>query len=149
MLSPWPLFSLCKPFVPPTPTPVLPASFQQPWQDHLSICAAWGSPCLHWYDCDRWRKVGCRGRRKHHLRVPPSASCKGRKDNKEEVTFSLHRNHCENEPLLLGGEESSHNPPHYFLSSILPLLVLSNWPLGPNWPLKQVSCGLAWISDLH
>lgn len=51
------------------------------------------------------------------------------KDSKEEVAFSLHRNHCENEPLLLGGEESSHSPPHYFPSSILPLFLLSNWPL--------------------
>lgn len=30
------------------------------------------------YDSDRQRKVGCRGRRKHHLRVSPSASCEGR-----------------------------------------------------------------------
>lgn len=51
------------------------------------------------------------------------------KDSKEEVTFSLQRNHCQNEPLLLGGKESSHNPPHYFPSSILPLFIHSNWPL--------------------
>lgn len=62
------------------------------------------------------------------------------KDSKEEVTFSLHRNHCENESWLLGREESSHKPLHYFPSSILPLFILS------NWPLLATEAGYLWLA---
>lgn len=144
-LPAWSLFFLCKPFVLLTPTPVLSASFQQPRQDHLSICAPWGSPCLHWYDSERWRKVGCRGRRKHHLWASPSASCERRTARRRwpspsrEITVRMN---------LCSWEGKSRATA--LLTVFLPASSLSSFSaIGLFWPLKQVRCGLPWISDLH
>lgn len=138
MLLAWSLFLLCKPFVPPTPTPVLTASFQQPRRGHLSIFAPRGSPCLHCYDNDRQRKVGCRGRRKHHLRVSLSASCEGRTARRRwpspfiEITVRMNLRTWEGKSRATA-----------LLTIFPPASSLSSFSaMGLFWPLKQVSCGL-------
>lgn len=135
----WSLFFLCKPFVLPTPLQrLLPAS-----NSHGRTPFPFAEPGVLLACIGTKRKTRCRGRRKHHLRVSPSASCEGRTARRRwpspstEITVRMNLRSWKSQATT-------------FLTIFPPASSLSSFSaIGLFWPLKQVTCGLPWISDLH